>query len=200
MPGSSPTFKKTLTELEAENDRAEFDFFQQTEKTKTVVSPEPENIRTEAEQDDDVTEEEIPAEIPQIDTDYEEDKWINQSYDGKLAVDVYQTDEHIVIKSTIAGCGADDIDISINNEVITIKGTRRNEDTIPEENFFYRECYWGGFSRSIILPVEVDPSGCEASISNGILTIRLPKVEAQKPKRIVVRALDKRKEFIDEEI
>lgn len=197
MPGSSPTFKKTLAELEAENSRSEFDFFQEENAKSTPVA---ENIRKEAEQDDTAEEEEIPAEIPQIDTDYEEDKWINQSYDGKLAVDVYQTDEHIVIKSTIAGCSADDIDISINNEVLTIKGARRNEDNIPEENFFYRECYWGGFSRSIILPVEVDPSGCEASITNGILTVRLPKIEAPKPKRIVVRAFDQRREFIDEEI
>ena len=82
-----------------------------------------------------------------------QEEWLEE--DGQLSVDVYQTKDNIVIKSTIAGVKPEDIDISINNDMITIRGTRYQEQTIDKEDFFYQECYWGNFSRSIILPVEV---------------------------------------------
>src|SRR3989339_1983185 len=107
-----------------------------------------------------------------------EDSWLEEDYEeGQLSVDVYQTINAIVIKSTIAGVKPEDIDISINNDMVTIKGKRELESTIAEDDYFYQECYWGGFSRSIILPVEIIADKVEASLKNGVLTISLPKAK-----------------------
>ena len=117
-----------------------------------------------------------------------DDKWISEEdYEGQLSVDVYEDDNNIIIKSTIAGIKSEDIDISINNEMITIKGRRQQSETIAEENYYYQECYWGSFSRSVILPVDVLADKIEASMKNGILTIRLPKADNTKTKKIQVR-------------
>lgn len=97
--------------------------------------------------------------------------------DGQLSVDVYQDASSIYIKSTIAGVEPEDIDISFDNDMITIRGKRRQDRTIREEDYFYQECYWGGFSRSIILPVDVQEDKIKATIRNGILTIELPKAK-----------------------
>jgi HSP20 family protein len=97
--------------------------------------------------------------------------------EGQLSVDVYQDDSHIIIKSTIAGVEPDDIDITFDNDMITIRGKRKKDLTIEEEDYFYQECYWGSFSRSIILPVEVQEEKIKATIKNGVLTISLPKAK-----------------------
>jgi HSP20 family protein len=99
------------------------------------------------------------------------------SEEGQLAVDVYQDKNSIIIKSTVAGVEPDDIDITFDNDMITIRGKRRRDVTVDEDNYFYQECYWGGFSRSIILPVDVDEEKIEATIKNGILKITLPKTK-----------------------
>lgn len=106
------------------------------------------------------------------------EKWLEEDYEeGQLSVDVYQTKDAIVVKSTIAGVKPEDIDISINNDMVTIKGKRELDDTVVEDDYFYQECYWGGFSRSIILPVEIMPDKVEASLKNGVLTVTLPKAK-----------------------
>ncbi len=112
-------------------------------------------------------------------TDTEDNKdWLeDEDYAGQLAVDVYQVNDTVVIKSTIAGVKPEDIDIAVNNDMITIRGKREQEDVINTEDYFYRECYWGGFSRSIILPCEVKVDKIKATMKNGILTIVLPKAE-----------------------
>lgn len=107
--------------------------------------------------------------------------------EGQLTIDVYQTENDIVIKSTIAGVKPEDLDVSINNDMITIRGERRQDEQISQENYYYQECYWGGFSRSVILPVDVLPEKIEASMKNGILTIRLPKADTTRTKKIQVR-------------
>jgi HSP20 family protein len=120
-----------------------------------------------------------------------EDTWAAQSnnndVEGQLTIDVYQTDNDIVIKSTIAGVKPEDLDVSINNDMVTIKGERKNEEIVSNENYYYQECYWGGFSRSVVLPVDVIAEKVEASLKNGILTIRLPKADTTKTKKIQVR-------------
>jgi HSP20 family protein len=107
--------------------------------------------------------------------------------EGQLTIDVYQTESDIVIKSTIAGVKPEDLDVNINNDMITIRGERRQEEEITNENYYYQECYWGGFSRSVILPVDVLAEKAEASMKNGILTIRIPKADTNKSKKIQVR-------------
>jgi HSP20 family protein len=122
-----------------------------------------------------------------------EDSWQSSSSqadtdaEGQLTIDVYQTENDIVIKSTIAGVKPEDLDVSINNDMITIKGERKSEETVTVENYYYQECYWGSFSRSVVLPVDVIPEKAEASLKNGILTIRLPKADTNKSKKIQVR-------------
>lgn len=118
----------------------------------------------------------------------EEKDWLDQaeSEEGQLTIDVYQTESEIVIKSTVAGVNSEDIDISITNDMVTIRGKRMKDEEITTENYYYQELYWGSFSRSVILPVEVDADRAKAKIKNGILTIRLPKIEKIKTKKIRV--------------
>jgi HSP20 family protein len=115
------------------------------------------------------------------------EEWLTES-EGQLTIDVYQTPSEIVIKSTIAGVKPENIDISMTNDMITIKGTRQKDEEVREEDYYYQECYWGAFSRSIILPVDVEVDQADASMKNGILTIRLPKIEKVKTKKIQIKA------------
>lgn len=120
----------------------------------------------------------------------EEKKWLQQDYEeGQLSIDVYQTPEAIIVKSTIAGVKPDDIDISINNDLLTIRGRREMIESIKEENYLYRECYWGSFSRSIILPVEIEVDKIEAFLENGVLSVVLPKAKSAKQISIKVREI-----------
>ena len=107
--------------------------------------------------------------------------------EGQLTIDVYQTDNDIVIKSTIAGVKPEDLDVSINNDMITIRGERKQDELVTQENYYYQECYWGSFSRSVILPIDILPEKVEASMKNGILTIRMPKADNTRTKKIQVR-------------
>jgi HSP20 family protein len=107
--------------------------------------------------------------------------WIEKegTPEGQLSIDVYYTDKKIIIQSTIAGAQPEDLKISLHHDLLTIHGTRKQPQTVNEDQYLYRECYWGPFSRSIILPAEVDSRKVEAIIENGILTITLTKVEAE---------------------
>ncbi len=116
----------------------------------------------------------------------QDENWAGDS-EGQLTIDVYQTDNDIVIKSTIAGVKPEDLDVTINNDMVTIRGDRKNEEVVESENYYYQECYWGTFSRSVILPVEVIADKAEAAMKNGILTIRLLKADTTKSKKIQVR-------------
>jgi HSP20 family protein len=107
--------------------------------------------------------------------------------EGQLTIDVYQNDKEIVIKSTIAGVKPEDLDVNINDEMVTIKGKRDQGEEVDPENYYYQECYWGPFSRTIILPVEIVTDKAEALMKNGILTIKLPKAETTKTRKLQVR-------------
>jgi HSP20 family protein len=103
-----------------------------------------------------------------------------QEQEGQLSVDVYQTPEEIVIIAPIAGTPSDQLNISITDDVITIKGRRQmpnNELSIKGEDFYIQECFWGKFSRSIVLPAAVDTNNVDAHFKDNVLTIRIPKTE-----------------------
>jgi len=117
----------------------------------------------------------------------EKEDWLTES-EGQLTIDVYQTPNEIVIKSTIAGVKPEDIDISMTNDMITIKGNRKKDEEAKEEDYYYQECYWGPFSRSVILPIDVEVDSAQAGMKNGILTIKLPKIEKIKTKKISIKA------------
>lgn len=111
-----------------------------------------------------------------------------EDYEGQLAVDVYQTDDDVVIKAPIAGVDRNDIEISITDEVVTIRGERKMSDEVQRENYLCQECYWGSFARSYVLPVAVSGDKAQASLKNGILTIKIPKQEKTKTKTIEVKS------------
>ncbi len=110
-----------------------------------------------------------------------------QDFAGQLAVDVYQTKDKVVIKAPIAGVNPNDLDIAISDDVVTIKGDRKDESVIEKEHYYVQECFWGSFSRSVILPTSTVPEKAEATLKNGVLTIEIPKVAQEKVKKIVVK-------------
>lgn len=120
------------------------------------------------------------------------DEWIapEESFEGQLSVDVFQRNKNIVIKSAIAGVKAEDIDVNINNDTVTVKGVRRHNEEVDEDNYFYKECYWGGFSRSIILPVDIKTDKVDATLENGILTIVLPIGDKAKARSVLVKEIN----------
>jgi HSP20 family protein len=108
--------------------------------------------------------------------------------EGQLALDIYQTQTHIVVVAPIAGVKLSDIDVSITEDVLTVKGKRYLEFDIPEEDYFTQECFWGDFSRSIVLPTSVDETRISATFKDAILKITIPKVERVKTKIVRIKA------------
>jgi HSP20 family protein len=106
---------------------------------------------------------------------------------GSLAIDMYETDEAVVVKSAMPGVDPADIDISIQGDTLTIKGETKAEKEIDEEHYLYREHYYGAFSRSLTIPVAIEADAAEAEFDDGILTLTLPKAEELKPKAIEVK-------------
>ena len=110
--------------------------------------------------------------------------------EGQLAVDVFNTDIEFCIHAVIAGVSSEELDISIENEMLIIKGVRKKPEINKEKNYFYQECYWGPFSRQIILPEDADPNKTKASLQKGILTIRIPRAIQIRKKKINVISTD----------
>ncbi len=118
----------------------------------------------------------------------QDEDWMTD-YEGALNIDMYQTKDNVIIKSTIAGVRPDDIDITVANDMVTITGSRKREERISDDDYFYQECYWGGFSRSVIVPVDIDSEQIEADLKDGILTVVIPKAAKAKTKKVKVKGL-----------
>ncbi len=185
MPKQKPSFLQRLTGATEEEAQAE-----NTPKKTMAKKPEikkdygeqPTEPKTERKLS---TAEESPE--PSTTTEKEEN-WPSEA-EGQLTIDVYQNPSEIIIKSTIAGIKPEDLDITITNDMVTIKGERKQDEVVQDENYYYQECYWGKFSRSVILPVDVVSEEADASMKNGILTIKLPKAEQLKTKKIQVKSI-----------
>jgi HSP20 family protein len=120
-----------------------------------------------------------------IENDDEQENTHNWNMDeGQLVVDVYETDKELVIQAAISGIKTEDLDISLENDMLIIKGDRPNPTESKTKKYFIRECYFGPFSREIILPREIDTSKIKAEIKEGILMIKMIKIERAKNKRI----------------
>jgi HSP20 family protein len=119
--------------------------------------------------------------------DQNQQDWLSDDSEGQLAIDVYQTENDMVLKAPIAGVPREDLEISITDEVINIKGERKEQQEITKENYFAQECYWGAFSRSYVLPIAVNSEKASATLKNGILTISIPKLEKTKTKTIEIK-------------
>lgn len=108
----------------------------------------------------------------------ENTNYLNENEEGELTVDVYADGDNIVIETLVAGLDSDSLDISIAHDLVTIRGERKRAKEIPNKNYYYQECFYGEFSRTILLPTDIDPDKAKANFSkNGILTIVMPKIE-----------------------
>ena len=103
-----------------------------------------------------------------------EGQW-NLAEEGQLSVDVLETAEDLVILSTLAGANMQDIEVSLHNDLLTIRGSRPEPVIEGEIRYFHKECFWGRFSRTIVLPVDVKSDLAQAEYKNGVLTIAIPK-------------------------
>ncbi|MCU0679767.1 MAG: Hsp20/alpha crystallin family protein [Planctomycetes bacterium] len=127
-----------------------------------------------------------PGHIIAQEIEDQDEPWLTKDNfnDGQLLIDAYQKGEKIIIRSTIAGAKPQDINISLHNDLLTIKGRREFKEKIKEEDYLYKECHWGSFSRSLILPSEVDPKNIEAILENGVLTVILNKKKKPNPIKV----------------
>lgn len=132
----------------------------------------------------------LPADQPQATATAEptaEEEWDEEeAVPGQLAVDVYETKEKLVVKARTAGVNKNELDVSISDNQLTIRGTLSSGSEDGVENYFLQECYWGEFSRTIALPVPVKEDEIEAVLKDGVLTIGFTKVQQDTVKKIQV--------------
>ena len=116
--------------------------------------------------------------------------WIEEEeQDAELTMDVYQTPTDIIVQTMVAGVRPEDLEITIARDMITVKGKREESRTIDEDNYFTKELYWGTFSRTMLLPQEIDPEEAEATEKHGLLTIKLPKIDKEKKTSVKVKSI-----------
>lgn len=137
-----------------------------------------------------LSEDDAPAQDQQAPIDdqqaAEAEEWDEEPVAGQLAVDVYETKEKLVVKGRVAGVNKSELDVSISDNTLTIRGTLSAGLEDGVENYFLQECYWGEFSRSIVLPVPVKEDEIEAVLKDGVLTISFAKVKQDTVKKIEV--------------
>lgn len=107
--------------------------------------------------------------------------------EGQLLIDVHQTPDEIIIQSVVAGVKPDDLDVAITQDMVTIRGRREKSKEVSKDDYFYQELYWGSFSRSILLPQEIDVESSEATLKNGLLIVKLPKIDKTRVQKLKIR-------------
>ena len=167
-----------VDEEELEEEESETEDFDEADEEE---APTPVTVPVESE-------EEEAEEVAVNPVSQKDEEWMND-YEGALNIDMYQTKDNVIIKSTIAGVRPDDIDITVANDMVTIKGSRSREEKVTQDDYFYQECYWGSFSRSVIVPVDIDSEEIEADLKDGILTVIIPKAAKAKTKKVKVKGL-----------
>ena len=118
-----------------------------------------------------------------------DDAWDDseEEFPGQLAVDVYETEEKLVVKARTAGVNKEELDVSISDGILTISGTLSSGDETDATNWHIQECYWGEFSRTLALPVSVKEDEVEAILKDGVLSIIFSKVKQEQAKKIQVQ-------------
>ena len=107
---------------------------------------------------------------------------------NELMVDVYQTPDEIVVRTMIAGVKPHNIDIALTRDMVTITGSKEDVKEVTEDDYFYRELSWGSFTRTIMLPAEVEVDEADAQERHGVLTLRLPKINKERQAKIKVKS------------
>ena len=126
--------------------------------------------------------------VPVSSSSAEPDEVVEEEESGELAVDVYQTPTHIVIKAMIAGVRPEDLDVSITRDLVTIRGKRERHTEGTNGDFFFQELYWGSFACTIVLPQEIEIEEAEATEKHGLLIIRLPKLDKGRQAKLKVKS------------
>jgi HSP20 family protein len=122
------------------------------------------------------------------DGDEKESKW-EEEQEAELTIDLYQTQNEIIVQAMIAGVHPDNLSIDITRDTISIRGKREENQSINKENYFVQELYWGTFSRNITLPEEIDPEEAEAIEKHGLLIIKLPKIDKNRETKLKVKSI-----------
>lgn len=133
----------------------------------------------------DLEEEEDEDEYEEV----EEDEEGPVTVEGQLGIDLFETPVEVIVKTMIPGVRKEDIDISLSRDMLTIRGERKDEKTISEDDYHYKELYWGTFSRTVKLPHEVDIDRAEALESQGMLTLRLPRIDRERKASLKVKGV-----------
>ena len=120
--------------------------------------------------------------------DQDQNVWPASEEEGELAIDLFETKDNLVLQAAIGGVPISDLDISITNDMITIRGKRNRETKDKIDKLYYNECFWACFSRSLILPQEINADKAKATIKNGLLNIYLPKLIKTKQKILKIEA------------
>ena len=124
---------------------------------------------------------------PDLPSEEDPEAWDEpEDFPGQLAVDVYETDDELVIKARTAGVNKNDLDVSISEGILTISGTLTSGDEVAVKNWHMQECYWGEFSRSLHLPVPVKEDEAKAALKDGILSISFPKLQQEQATKIPI--------------
>jgi HSP20 family protein len=124
----------------------------------------------------------------EVEIEEAEESILDDSEEGQLAVDMCQTPTEIIIKTMVAGVKPEDLDIAITRDMVTIRGKRLETYEESENDFFHKELYWGSFSRTIVLPAEVEIEEAEAAERHGLLTLILPKIDKNRQSKLKVRS------------
>ena len=133
------------------------------------------------------TEETLPEEDQPSEPELDDDGWDNtDDFPGQLAVDVYETADKLVVKARTAGIKKSDLDVCISDNILTISGVLSGGEDESTTRWHIQECYWGEFSRTIALPVQVREEGVKAELKDGVLTISFEKEKTEAPKRIAI--------------
>ena len=119
--------------------------------------------------------------------EYEDDSADTNVQDGELPVDMYQTDDSIVIRALVAGVSPNELEISITRDMVTLRGVREEYQEVHDDGYFHRELFWGSFSRTLLLPEEVAIDEAEAQEKHGMLEIKLPKLDKHRTTQLKVR-------------
>jgi HSP20 family protein len=135
-------------------------------------------------EDDDLAVEETYQEEEE---EWESDGQTGSQQDGELPVDMYQTDDAIVIRALVAGVSPNDLEISITRDMVTLRGVREEFQEVHDDGYFHRELFWGSFSRTLVLPEEVAIDEAEAQEKHGMLEIKLPKLDKHRTTQLRVK-------------
>ncbi len=135
-------------------------------------------VRVDDEDDDQKLDDQVETEMEESEVETE----------GQLAIDMYQTPSEIIVKTMIAGVKQEDLDVSITRDMVTIRGKRDEANDTAGNDYFHKELYWGSFSRTIILPQEIDVDESEAINKNGLLIIIMPKIDKHRQAKLKIKS------------